>query len=78
MFIYRILLYSDCTARDALNRFIAWCRVAKIEPYIILNMGTGSLEDALNWIEFCNGIGDTYWANLRRKHTGKDEPHAVR
>lgn len=52
--------------------------MAKIEPYIILNMGTGSLEDALNWIEYCNGTGDTYWANLRRKHTGKDEAHAVR
>ena len=40
-------------------RFIAWCRLAKIEPYIIVNMGTGALEDALNWIEYCNGTGDT-------------------
>ena len=40
-------------------RFLAWCRAAKIEPYIVVNMGTGTLEDALNWIEYCNGTGDT-------------------
>ncbi|THH00489.1 hypothetical protein EW026_g2051 [Hermanssonia centrifuga] len=60
------------------DELIAWCRLAKIEPYIILNMGTGTLEEALHWIEYCNGAGDTYYANLRRKNTGKDEPHNVR
>ncbi|KAI0716651.1 glycoside hydrolase [Earliella scabrosa] len=60
------------------DELIAWCRAAKIEPYIVLNMGTGTLEDALHWIEYCNGTGDTYYANLRRKNTGHDEPHAVK
>ena len=23
-------------------------------------MGTGTLEEALHWIEYCNGTGDTY------------------
>lgn len=41
------------------HRFIAWCQVAKIAPYIILNMGTGTLEDALHWLDYCNGTGDT-------------------
>ncbi|KAH8092187.1 glycoside hydrolase [Cristinia sonorae] len=60
------------------DEFIAWCRVAKIEPFLVLNMGTGTLREALNWIEYCNGTGDTYYANLRRKNTGKDEPHNVK
>ncbi|KAH9836375.1 glycoside hydrolase [Rhodofomes roseus] len=60
------------------DEFIAWCRVARIEPYVVLNMGTGTLEEALHWIEYCNGAGDTYYANLRRKNTGKDEPHNVK
>ncbi|KAI0763061.1 glycoside hydrolase [Trametes elegans] len=60
------------------DEFIQWCRVAKIEPYVVLNMGTGTLEDALHWIEYCNGTGDTYYANLRRKNTGREEPHAVK
>lgn len=46
-----------CNAESC--RFIAWCRVAKIEPYVVFNMGTGTLQDALHWIEYCNGTGDT-------------------
>ncbi|OBZ67595.1 putative alpha-L-arabinofuranosidase C [Grifola frondosa] len=60
------------------DEFIEWCRVGKIEPYIVLDMGTGTLEDALHWVEYCNGKGDTYYANLRRKNTGRDEPHNVK
>lgn len=39
-----------------LNRdeFIQWCRLLGAEPYICLNMGTGTLEDALAWLEYCN------------------------
>ncbi|KZV67952.1 glycoside hydrolase family 51 protein [Peniophora sp. CONT] len=60
------------------DEFIQWCRVAKTEPYLCFNMGTGTLEEALNWVEYCNGTGDTYYANLRRKNTGHDEPHNVK
>lgn len=41
-------------------RFIEWCREANMKPFIILNMGTGTLAEALHWIEYCNGTGDTY------------------
>lgn len=41
-------------------------------------MGSGTYEEALAWVEYCNGTGDSYWANLRRKNTGRDEPHAVK
>lgn len=41
-------------------------------------MGTGTYEEALAWVEYCNGTGNTYWANLRRKNTGRDEPHNVK
>ena len=36
----------DLTALE--QTFVAWCRGAKIEPYIVLNMGTGTLKDALH------------------------------
>jgi alpha-N-arabinofuranosidase len=59
-----------------------------------MGVGTGSYEEALAWVEYCNGTGDTQyvdfvlspvarrpaddsWANLRRKNTGRDEPHKV-
>lgn len=41
-------------------------------------MGTGTLEEALAWLEYCNGTGKTTWANMRRKNTGRDEPHKVK
>lgn len=43
-----------------------------------LAVGTGTYEEALAWVEYCNGTGNTYWANLRRKNTGRDEPHNVK
>jgi alpha-L-arabinofuranosidase len=31
---------------------------------------------ALGWVEYCNGTGNTYYANLRRKN-GRDKPYNV-
>jgi alpha-N-arabinofuranosidase len=59
------------------DEFIAYCRELGAEPYICLNMGTGSLDEARAWVEYCNGGGDTHWANLRREH-GHPEPYGVR
>ncbi|WWC86548.1 uncharacterized protein L201_001425 [Kwoniella dendrophila CBS 6074] len=60
------------------DEYIDYCRGVNSEPYICLNMGTGTLEEALAWLEYCNGTGDTHWAQLRRKNTGRKEPHAVK
>lgn len=64
--------------RFGTDEFIDMCRANKWEPYICLNMGTGTYDEALAWVEYCNGTGDTYWANLRRTNTGRDEPHNVK
>ena len=56
---------------------MAWCRELGAEPYLCLNFGTGTLDEALNWLEYCNGIGDTYYANMRRKN-GHAEPYSVK
>ncbi|MET9315497.1 alpha-L-arabinofuranosidase C-terminal domain-containing protein [Kribbella sp. NPDC003505] len=57
--------------------FVAYCRRIGAEPQINLTTGTGSLRESLAWIEYCNGTGDSVWANLRRSH-GYDEPFGVR
>ena len=59
------------------DEFIAYCRELGAEPYICLNMGTGTLDEARAWVEYCNGSGNTYWANLRREN-GHAEPYGVR
>ncbi|KAH6894660.1 alpha-l-arabinofuranosidase [Thelonectria olida] len=59
------------------DEFMEWCKAVGAEPYLCLNMGTGTLEDALAWLEYCNGDKNTYYANLRRQN-GHDEPYRVK
>jgi alpha-L-arabinofuranosidase len=59
------------------NEFIAFCRKLKAEPYLVVNCGDGSLREARDWVEYCNGAADSYLVNLRRKH-GFPEPHKVK
>jgi len=56
--------------------FITWCVAAGVEPVLGLNMGTGTLDEALAWVEYCNGSGDSYWA-CRRRADGQAEPFGV-
>ncbi len=57
--------------------FIELCRKLGAEPCLCVNMGSGTAEEAMHWVEYCNGTGDTYYANLRRKH-GYEQPFNVK
>ena len=59
------------------DEFMAWCKAVGAEPYLCLNFGTGTLDEAMAWVEYCNGTKDTYYANLRRKN-GHPEPYNVK
>lgn len=65
------------------DEFMQWLdvlsggREKRVEPYICLNFGTGTLDEALGWVEYCNGTRDTYYANLRRAN-GHPEPYKVK
>jgi alpha-N-arabinofuranosidase len=63
--------------RFGTNEFMEYCRAIDTEPYFCVNLGTGTIEEAANWVEYCNGSEDTHYANLRRKH-GYAEPHRVK
>ena len=63
--------------RFGTDEFIEYCRVLGTEPYVCVNMGTGTMDEAAAWVEYCNGTGDTYWAN-RRRENGHEEPFGVR
>ncbi len=60
--------YAEESNRFGTNEFIEYCRRIGAEPYICVNMGTGTMDEAQGWVEYCNGTGHTSWANLRR-HT---------
>ena len=59
------------------NEFIRFCRKLNIEPYLCVNCGDGDMREAADWVEYCNGTGDTALAKLRREH-GFKEPHKVK
>src|SRR5581483_10025754 len=59
------------------HEFMDLCRVVGAEPYICINLGSGTLDEAQAWIEYCNSAGNTYWANLRRKN-GAEKPFGVK
>ncbi len=63
--------------RFGTDEFMAYCKELGTEPYICLNMGNGTMDEALAWVEYCNGTGDTYWANKRREN-GHEEPYNVK
>ena len=69
--------HSEEPNRFGTDEFMAWCAAAGVEPVLCLNMGTGTLDEALAWVEYCNGTGDTYWAN-RRRANGHRDPYGVR
>lgn len=59
------------------DEFIQWCKLLEAEPYICLNFGTGTLDEALAWLEYCNSTEDTFYANMRREN-GHPEPYNVK
>jgi alpha-N-arabinofuranosidase len=63
--------------RFGTDEFIDFCREVGSEPYICLNMGTGTMDEAQAWVEYCNGTGETAWANKRREN-GHEAPYRVK
>jgi alpha-N-arabinofuranosidase len=65
------------TNRFGTDEFIEYCRAIEAEPYICVNLGTGTLDEAIHWLEYCNSSGNTYYARLRAKN-GHPEPYKVK
>jgi alpha-L-arabinofuranosidase len=59
------------------NEFVEWCGMVGAEPLLGMNFGTGSVEMAIAYVEYCNLDRGTRWSELRRAH-GYDRPHNVR
>ncbi len=59
------------------NEFLELARRMDWSPMLAVNLGTGTPEEARNWLEYCNIDGGSKWADLRREH-GYEKPHDVR
>lgn len=63
--------------RFGTDEFLRYCHRIGAEPYICLNLGLGTIDDARHWVEYTNEKRHTYWADQRRKN-GREEPWNVK
>ncbi len=59
------------------DEFIKMARMMGWTPMFTVNLGTGTPEEARNWVEYCNSPVGTRFANLRAGN-GSEAPHNVK
>jgi len=59
------------------DEFMRFCRSIGAEPYICLNVGSGSPEEAIYWLEYCNYAGNSSYTRLRAEN-GHPQPYRVK
>ena len=59
------------------HEFLNLCEMLGCDPYVSANVGSGSVVEMTEWIEYMNSDKDVPMANLRRQH-GREKPWNVR
>ena len=59
------------------DEYLQWAEKVGTAPIYTVNLGTGTLQDAMDCIEYTNHEGGTYWSDLRRKY-GHEKPYGVK
>ena len=67
---------STETNQFGTEEFMALCQKLDWAPMLAVNLGTGSPEEARNWVEYCNAPTGTRHADMRADN-GSEEPHGV-
>ena len=72
------LAWNDVESnRFGTDEFLKYTELVGAEPYICVNLGLGTIDDARFWVEYANSTQQTKWANERRKN-GRDGPYHVK
>lgn len=59
------------------DEYIHLCQKMGWTPMLTVNLGTGTPEEARNWVEYCNCPPGTRYADMRTSN-GDEQPHAVK
>lgn len=65
------------TNRFGTDEFLKYCERVGAEPYLCINAGLGSIDEARHWVEYCNEPAKTHYSDLRRAN-GHEKPWNVR
>ena len=74
--LFELAWKSEESNRFGTDEFVEFCRLIDAEPWITVNAGSGTAEEACQWVEYCNRKGNTYYAKLREEN-GHPEPYGV-
>jgi alpha-N-arabinofuranosidase len=58
------------------HEFLDFCEMLGIEPFVCVNVGSGTVQEAMEWVEYMTSDADSPMANLRRKN-GRNQPWKV-
>ena len=59
------------------DEFVHWAKKAGVEPIFTVNLGSRGMEEAVQYLEYCNFPGGTAYSDLRKSH-GVQEPYGIR
>ncbi len=59
------------------DEFLRWCAAIGAEPILQVNVATGSRQEALDWMEYCNASAPSELA-AERSRNGHSEPYGVK
>ena len=59
------------------DEYLQWAEKAGAAPIYTVNLGTGTLQDAADCVEYSNFEGGTWWSDLRRRN-GHAAPYNVK
>lgn len=60
------------------HEFLNLCELLGAEPYLAVNMNTGTVQEAVEWVQYTNHEnGTSYLTDLREKY-GRDKPWKVK
>lgn len=59
------------------HEFLDLCELLGTEPYICGNVGSGTVKEMMDWVEYMTSDANSPLANLRRKN-GRDKPWKVK
>jgi alpha-L-arabinofuranosidase len=63
--------------RFGTDEFIHLARMMDWTPMFTANLGTGTPEEASNWVQYCNSVAGTKFADMRVKN-GFSAPHNIK
>lgn len=60
------------------HEFLDYCDGIQAEPYININMGTGTPAEAAKWVEYTNSKSSPSWLAGQRADNGREKPYGVK